>query len=87
MVDKFQETYEDMFSALAGNCLISKPKNNSKYICPLYIFKFRPTFKMMSDWELAERQAFSLWFDMILLGCLFHLGKSFLTNHLTSTSL
>ena len=53
----------------------------------MHDLEFRPTFKMMSDWELAERQAFSLCFDMILLGCLFHLGKLFLTNHLTSTSL
>ena len=53
----------------------------------MHDLEFRPTFKMMSDWELAERQAFSLCFDMILLGCLFHLGKSFLSNHLTSTSL
>ena len=39
--------------------------------------EFRPSFKMMSDWELAERQAFSQCFDMVLLGCLFHLGHHF----------
>ena len=36
--------------------------------------EFQDNFKMISDWEVAERQAFSLGFDLLLLGCLFHLG-------------
>ena len=36
--------------------------------------EFQDNFKMISDWEVAERQAFSLCFDLLLLGCLFHLG-------------
>ena len=37
--------------------------------------EFNTNFKMISDWETAERQAFVMNFDMFLLGCLFHLGK------------
>ena len=94
MTDKFQETYEEMFSALSGKCKcplstfqlskglkISQPQLVLKY---LYFYnagymhmndlEFRENFKMISDWEVAERQAFSLCFDLLLLGCLFHLG-------------
>ena len=38
--------------------------------------EFCPDFKMISDWEVAERQAFVQSFDMPLFGCLFQLGKT-----------
>jgi hypothetical protein len=36
------------------------------------------TFKLISDWELAERQALSLCFEMGPLSFFFHLGEFFL---------
>ena len=32
--------------------------------------------KMLSDWEIAERHAWSNIFDVRLLGCLFHFGQA-----------
>ena len=40
----------------------------------MHDLEFPVNFKMMADWEIAERQAFALCFDLPLLGCLFHLG-------------
>ena len=39
--------------------------------------EFSTNFKMISDWETAERQAFVINFDLFLSGCLFHLGKKY----------
>ena len=36
----------------------------------------RPNFQMISDWEIAERNAFQQCFNLPLLGCLFHLGRN-----------
>ena len=49
--------------------------------------EFNANFKMISDWETAERQAFVMNFDMLLLGCLFHLGKKLLANSSGSSCL
>ena len=80
MTDKFQDTYQAMFSALNGNFQLHIVViSNSK---PLDLFGARnlnwhPDMKMMSDWEKAERNAWELTFDVTLLGCLFHFGRTF----------
>ena len=65
--DKFQENYEEVFSALSGYMHMND-------------LQFKESFKMMADWEVAERQAFRMSFDISLLGCLFHLGLYYLTG-------
>ena len=60
--DKFQETYEEIFMALSG-------------YMHMHDLEFPQNFKMMADWEIAERQAFNMFFDIVLLGCLFHIGE------------
>ena len=50
-----------------------------------YGIQFKPDFTMIADWELAERNAFHTYFDMLLFGCLFHMGKQ--CNLMTHTLL
>ena len=37
--------------------------------------EMKEDFTMNADWERAERNAWSLNFDQILKGCLFHFGR------------
>ena len=61
--DKYQETYEDTFQALADYMEEQQ-------------LRWRRGFRMNTDWELAERNAWRNVLEEDLDGCLFHFGKN-----------
>ena len=77
MPDKFQDSYEAMFSLILGIIIFFWLW--SDYIILEYMeehnLQWRPDFNMMADWEIAERNAWRIYFDLPLSGCLFHFGK------------
>ena len=63
MTDKYQDTYDTLFQILAG--LYGEKE-----------IQFKDGFKMLADWECAERNAWRNNFDEELGGCLFHFGQA-----------
>ena len=60
--DKYQDTYEGTFQALADYMEGEQ-------------LSWKRGFRMNADWELAERNAWKNVFEEDLDGCLFHFGN------------